>query len=227
MSLQVVLPRCIGQPLAIKDSTIPVHSWSLGVGVGITTLPSLQATYRFQKRWALRAEYNYMGYNQSSLKLAQGRVNADVQVRLSRWALVGHYLPFRTENFGILVGLAAFPNKTVATTFSLAQKIQVDRLLITPAAVGTGFFKLGCQHNFAPYIGITFGRPVPVGASGLRLDLGTYYGGAFDFKQLTIDSKIFLKENEANIGVLERNFNRLPFYYRLIPDLKMVWVCRI
>jgi hypothetical protein len=204
LSVQVA---CLGQPIVIADTTVAFRAWSFGVGVGITTLPTLQTTYHFQKRWALRVGYDYMGYNQTDWKLAQGKITTDVQVRLSRFVLLGHYLPFRTEKFGILAGLAVFPTKTFTATFHLAQNIQLDGLLITPAAVGTGLFKLGYQHHFAPYIGITLGRPVPAGHSGWRLDIGTYYVGAFELKQLTIDSKIFLKENEANIGVLERNLN--------------------
>lgn len=223
ITLQAV---CIGQPIAV-DTTRPFPKWSLGVGVGITTLPSLQTTYHFRKRWSLRAGYDYMRYDQTNWKLAEGKIAMDIAIRMSRFVLLAHYQPFRTEKFGIIAGIAFFPTKTITTTFHLAQNINWSGYLFTPAAIGTGLFKLGYQQPFAPYIGLTWGRPVPVSTSGWRFDVGSYYGGAFQLKQLTINSKIFLKENEANIGVLERNLNQLPFFYRLIPDLKIAWVYRL
>lgn len=229
LSIIVSKPLCIGQaviPVA-ADSSVPSPLWSLGIGVGITTLPSLQTTYRFQKRWAIRAGYDYLSYDKTAWSVAQDKVSLDVQVRMSKFVFLAHYLPFHTEKFGILTGFAFFPNKNLAGTLRLAQDILVNKVTITPSAVGTAFLKLGYSTPFAPYLGMTFGRPVPIGKTGWRFDIGAYYTGAFDLKQLTIDSNIFLQENESNIGVLERNLNQLPLFYRLIPDLKVVWVCRL
>jgi hypothetical protein len=209
------------------DSTLPTARWSVGVGVGIPTLPSFQMTYRFQKQWAIRAGYDFFSYDKTAWMLAQDRVAIDLQIRMSKWVLLAHYLPFDTEKFGILAGFAYFPHKNLTATLHLAQNIQINRILITPSAAGTAFLKLGYVHAFAPYIGMTFGRPVPLRKMGLRFDIGTYYAGAFNLKQLTIDSSIFLKENESNRTVLERNLNQLPKFYRLVPDLKVVWVCRL
>jgi hypothetical protein len=200
-------------------------TWSIGVGAGVTSLPSLQCTYAWKSQLAIRGEYDYMGYqyNAYPFKVRNTNASIDLETRLSRFVVMAHYTPFRTKNMGFLAGFAVFPKKTVSGTLHLVDTLWVGEAVITPEVLGTGQLRLGYRTVFAPYFGITIGRPIPAHKNGLRLDIGAYYGGKFAVKELNIDSNIFLEENESNATVLERNFNRLPMYYRLIPDIKLVW----
>ena len=205
------------------------HPWSLGIGVGVTSLPSVQLTYRLQENIAIRGEYNYMGYNYVGLPLQIKTAKAalDIETRLSHFVLMAHYTPFEPKWIGFTAGIAVFPSKTVTGTLHLTDTLVFGEAIVTPDVLGTGRLRLGYATCFAPYLGFTIGRPIPAHKQGLRLDIGAYYGGKFAVKALKIDSNVFLKENESNASVLERNFNRLPLYYRMIPDVKLVWTIAI
>jgi hypothetical protein len=206
------------------EPTAP-KKWSIGIGVGVTSLPSLQCTYRQSEHIAIRGEYDYLGYGYKDIPFQVKTVNAafDIQIRMSRFVLMAHYMPFKTDKWGILAGVAVFPSKTVVGTLHLADTLFVKEAIITPEVLGTGQLRLGYATVFAPYLGITIGRPIPVHKNSWRVDIGAYYGGKFAVKELNIDSNVFVKDNESNASVLERNFNRLPVYYRFIPDVKVSW----
>jgi hypothetical protein len=222
--------RCMtlsnAQPLATTETSPSLKQWSLGIGVGMTALPSLQATYRLSTHWAVRGEYDYMGYQYQAypLKIRNTKASVDIEARLSRFVLMAHYTPFKADWIGITAGMAVFPRKTIAGTLHLADTLYFQEAVITPEVLGTGRLRLGFATPFAPYLGVTLGRPIPLNKSSWRLDAGAYYGGHFAVKELSVDSSLFLKENEENATVLERNFNRLPVFYRLIPDVKIAWV---
>ncbi|MEN9611541.1 MAG: hypothetical protein RLZZ628_2355 [Bacteroidota bacterium] len=212
---------------ALQSPNAP--AWSLGIGVGVTSLPSVQLTYRLQDKIAIRGEYDYMGYNYGGLPLQIKGAKAalDIEMRLSRFVLLAHYTPFEAKRIGFTAGIAVFPSKTVTGTLHLADTLVFGEAIVTPDVLGTGQLKLGYATAFAPYLGFTIGRPIPAHQQSLRLDIGAYYGGKFAVKALKIDSNVFLKENESNASVLERNFNRLPSYYRMIPDVKLAWTIAI
>jgi hypothetical protein len=201
-------------------------TWSLGIGVGVTSLPSVQLTYRLRENLAIRGEYDYMGYKYELMPLQIKGVHAalDIEMRMSRWVVMVHYTPFQTKRIGLMAGIAVFPSKTVTGTLHLTDTLTFGEAVITPEVLGTGALRLGYATAFAPYLGFTIGRPIPAHKQSWRLDIGAYYGGKFAVKALTIDSNVFLKENESNASILERNFNRLPMYYRVIPDVKIAWV---
>ncbi len=220
---QTVVP--ISASAQVTAETAPSQKWSVGIGVGVTSLPSVQLTYRQNKHLAIRGEYDYLGYGYKDIPFQLKKVNAtvDVQTRMSRFVFMAHYMPFKTENCGILAGIAVFPSKTVVGTLRLADTIFLSEAVITPEVLGTGQLRLGYATVFAPYLGITIGRPIPAHKNSWRFDIGAYYGGKFAVKELNIDSNVFGKENESNAAVLERNFNRLSVYYRFIPDIKVSW----
>jgi hypothetical protein len=199
-----------------------LQKWSIGIGVGVTSLPSLQCTYRWNEHWAIRGEYDYLGYGYKDIPV-KAKAAIDIETRMSRFVFMAHYMPFKTDKWGILAGIAIFPSKTVAGTLHLADTLFLSEAVISPDVLGTGELRLGYTTVFAPYLGLTIGRPIPAHKNSWRLDIGAYYGGKFAVKALNIDSNVFLKENESNASVLERNFNRLPIYYRIIPDIKIVW----
>jgi hypothetical protein len=208
----------LNQPIA--------KTWSIGIGFGVMSVPSVQVQYRFLNRFIVQGSYDLAAYNIKNIvkEVAGYPISFDFSPRLSKWTAQVFIQPLPVSWLHLQAGVAIFPNKTLTTKITTSDTIRFAGITILPGAVGNTKLTLGYNTSISPYLGVALGRPIPIRKHSVCFSAGAYYGGKFKLKTLEIDSPILTKENEENLPILERNLNRLPGHYRLIPDIKISWM---
>lgn len=130
----------------------------------------------------------------------------DLEYLQSNFELLGEYKPFGSA-FRIVGGLAYFPKNIIKTSAIATETYYFNDVPLDPEEIGSVALTFGYKSNFAPYLGLGFGRAVPKRTRfGVSLDLGTYYKGS---PEIGIAATAALRENVKNEPILEANLSKV------------------
>lgn len=93
------------------------------------------------------------------------------------------------------------------------ESVTQDGITLEPGEIGTLTTEVSYKE-FAPYIGLGFGRGLPKGRFNVHFDLGTYY---LSSPHVTMTGTEYLADNSHNGPILERNMKD----YRWLPVLQL------
>ncbi|MFA9212579.1 MAG: hypothetical protein ACEQSR_01865 [Candidatus Methylacidiphilales bacterium] len=199
--------------VAQKDS-IKFERKNLAISIG-TGFPlySLSLNYQLSNKISARLGFLtgfYEPYYYASFKGNYTEVKGIFQVNMLNLFL--DYHPFYNYNFRVIFGLANSYNEYAVTVTPLTNQTY-GYITYTPTDIGK--IKTEIQVNsIMPYLGIGFGKAVPVNRLGLGLDLGVYYQGSPKFK-FQSEGSFKPSDNEKNTNLFNNAFSD----WALIPSV--------
>jgi len=192
--------------LVVQNDSLKVEKKNLAVSIG-AGFPgySISLNYKINNQLSSRLVYLngfYDPYYYASFKGNYTEVKGRFQVNMLNLFL--DYYPIHKKNLRIIFGLANSYNEYFITVTPLTNQTY-GYITYTPADIGK--IKTEVKVNsIMPYLGIGFGKAVPVNRLGLGLDLGVYYQGSPKFK-FQSEGSFKPSDNEKNTNLFNNAFS--------------------
>lgn len=200
--------------LVVQNDSIKFERKNLAVSIG-AGFPGYSISLNYQLNKQISARIGYLNgfydpYYYTSFKGNYTEVKGNFQVNMLNLFL--DYHPIFKKKFRITLGLANSYNEYFITVTPLTNQTY-GYITYTPADIGK--IKTEVKVNsIMPYLGIGFGKAVPINRLGLGLDLGFYYQGSpkFNFQS---EGSFKPSDNEKNTNLFNNAFSN----WALIPSV--------
>lgn len=148
-------------------------------------------------------------------------VNVDFELNITNIGIIVDYHPFVGKSFKLMFGGSYFLENRIEATVRLRDSLffgddgpdpdTKGDFVFTPEDIGTVTGRLEWAE-FAPYMGLGFGRAVPKNAIGFSIELGAYYMGEPD---VSIKATGMLEDTAEEEDELESNLSDLKWLPQL------------
>ncbi|MFY8019667.1 MAG: hypothetical protein ACOVP1_00665 [Bacteroidia bacterium] len=193
------------------SSEIPPHRKGLAVSLSGGTLGAGIGIHKgLSPHFAIRASYFSGNLNQKAeTSFGSDAVSLDANIKVGAVGLFLDMHPSKYSSFHFRTGLVYnFNNYQVDITPKGNQNYGF--IEYTPAQVGTITFDIK-GANYAPYLGIGFGRAIPKRRLGFGFDMGAFYHGD-PITQLNCTGTFVPSNTPENQALLQKAFEGYNFY---------------
>ena len=202
---------------SILDSTAYQKKFGLGL-IGGTTGLGLDLFYKFSKHFAVRGGFNYFAFKLNNYKFSITSTATDgtksLQTVLTNVDYdMNHGFALFEYNIGskgwfrFVTGVALYTTKSAMASAKLITTYKFNDIQISGDDLGSGGGELYLKNKLSPYIGIGLGKLAPRKRVNISADIGTYYSGDYDIRNVVINPGLLLEGNKDNAPILARNLN--------------------
>jgi len=202
---------------SILDTTAYKKKWGIGLSGG-SIGAGIDFFYKFNKHFALRGGFNYFAFKLNNYKFSITSTATDgtkslqtVQTNLD--FDMNHGFALFEYNIGskgwfrFVTGVAFYPTKSAIASAKLITSVKFNDVTISGDDLGSGGGELYLKNKLSPYFGIGLGRLAPRKRVNISADIGTYYSGDYDIRNVVINPGLLLEGNKDNAPILARNLN--------------------
>ncbi|MFA9215379.1 MAG: hypothetical protein ACEQSR_16325 [Candidatus Methylacidiphilales bacterium] len=185
------------------------NTWALSIGAGTLGFGGT-INKKITNHFSVNLGYYSGNLSQSAeTKFNKDNVNITANVKVGAAVLLFDYFPSVGSSFHFTGGVAYnFNNYKIDITPKGTQSYGL--MTYSPEQIGTITFDI-TGANFAPYLGIGFGRGIPKKRVGIGLDLGAFYYGTPKTK-LSATGSFEPSNNEYNQALVQKAFDSYKFY---------------
>jgi len=215
----------MGQAAEMIDSLKPVplgRRHALGLNVGAQ---GFGADYAFKINHAVSVRLRGMtlntGLSDVNYEIDGQNVLVDASISQQQIDLIFDFYPSKNSSFKFMVGGSYFLSNTANIDIRLSDTLFIGDdgpdpdnrgdFVFYPDDIG-GIGLEATWNQFAPYIGIGFGRAVPKKRVGFGIELGTFYTGNI---ALNSSESGLMDVSEAEEAELEENLSSFNWYPQL------------
>lgn len=229
-SEEAVSPSSVAVPAPASDSAVtdslpkmpPFRRHALGINAGLQGLGADYA-FRISRGVSVRLRGMWLNYGIENFEYSidDQNVYIDANIDQQQIDLIFDFYPSQKSSFKFMVGGSYFLSNTADITINLKDTLFIgddgpdpdDRgdFIFYPDDIG-GITLDATWNQFAPYVGIGFGRAVPKKRVGFAVELGTFYIGQLDLEG---SSTGLMEITEAEEAELEENLSSLNWYPQL------------
>jgi hypothetical protein len=174
---------------------------AIGISAGTQAFYAGDFAINLRPKFNARLSYHHLVYSFKETKtdLGDEELLFNAKIHQSNVALLAEYA-IVNQRIRLVGGFAFYLDNTISGSGILGDSVLVEDVMASPDEVGfiKGTIQMG--NKVAPYMGIAFGRAVPLNRIGLSFDLGTYYKGS---PKVDIEATSILRNNVNNEQALE------------------------
>lgn len=183
----------------------------LAVGLKFGTTPGFDVSFQFSKHFALRGSYNFFNYTIKDMTAKSSNedviVNGDAKMEMYTFGI--DFYPSVKSSFKIFGGVASVSRGALNVIVTPTKSYSVSNIVFTPEKLGT--FNLGVDYSktTAPFVGIGFGRSVPIKRVGFGFEGGTFI---LNSPTITLEGTRYLTGMNSQQPLIQSNMNDWKYY---------------
>jgi len=198
----------VSDSLKIRKNAIGLNAGLQGFGIDYAR--------RLGNHFQARVRYQALNYSLEDYEyeVSGQNVLVDADIKFGNLGLIVDYYPFKNSSFKLMAGGSIFMDNSIDAAVLVSDSLffgddgdgdgQGD-FVFTPDDIGQVNGGIG-WGEFAPYLGLGFGRAVPKNAVGFAIEFGAFYMGEPD---VNLTATGMLEDTSEEEAELESNLSEL------------------
>lgn len=190
---------------------------AIGISAG---LPGFGFEYArlISHHFTIRLRYNSLNvkdYEIQDFELDGQNTDIILNAKNKSYDLLIEYLPFKSSSFKLLFGAGYFKDLLISGNMTFDTEQKIGDITLTKDDFGDLNIEADWSENFAPYLGIGFGRAIPKKRLGIALEIGGYFIG--EPNVILKATRLLTPTEEENKETIQEGFKKL----NIIPHIKL------